>query len=143
MPLNGTRLRQLSKGFRGRSKNCKTLARRRAEKALQYQYRDRRQRKRVNRGAWIQQINAATRQHGLSYSRFAQGLTHTEVKLDRKALAELAVFEPYSFRAVVQVVDRALVDSQLLPYSPGQASRAPLLPVSAIPTEAIDQVVQE
>eukprot|EP00013_Stygamoeba_regulata_P019196 CAMPEP_0177660546 /NCGR_PEP_ID=MMETSP0447-20121125/18104_1 /TAXON_ID=0 /ORGANISM="Stygamoeba regulata, Strain BSH-02190019" /LENGTH=141 /DNA_ID=CAMNT_0019165631 /DNA_START=213 /DNA_END=638 /DNA_ORIENTATION=+ len=141
MPLNGARLRKLSKGFRGRSKNCKLLARRRAEKALQYQYRDRRQRKRVHRAAWIQQINAATRQHGLSYSRFMQGLTHTDIKLDRKVLADLSVFEPYSFRAVVSVVDQALVNSQRLPYAPGQAQY--VVTPMALPREAIDEVVQE
>jgi large subunit ribosomal protein L20 len=77
-------------------------------KSYWYAYRDRRNRKRDFRRLWITRINAATRMHGLSYSRFMHGLKLAEVKLDRKALADLAVRDEAAFTAVVDVAKNAL-----------------------------------
>ncbi len=82
---------KLAKGYRGRSKSCFRIAIERVEKGLQYAYRDRRNRKREFRALWIQRINAAVREHGMSYSQFMGALKKTGIELDRKALAELAV----------------------------------------------------
>merc|ERR1712032_220206 len=95
---------KLAKGFRGRAKNCFRIAINRVEKALQYQYRDRRQKKREARRLWIQQINAATRQHGVIYSQFMHTLAKDNIKLDRKTLSDLAINEPHSFKALVDRV---------------------------------------
>jgi len=85
---------------------------RRANEAMMksnwYAYRDRRNRKRDFRRLWIARINAATRMHGLSYSRFMHGLKVADVKLDRKALADLAVRDEATFAAVVNVAKNAL-----------------------------------
>ncbi len=99
---------KLAKGFRGRSKNCFRVAVEKVEKALRYAYRDRRNRKRDFRALWIQRINAAVREHGLIYSQFINGLTLANIELDRKVLADLAVREPESFKAVVDQVKVAL-----------------------------------
>ncbi|CEG02138.1 Ribosomal protein L20 [Ostreococcus tauri] len=93
-----------AKGMRGRAKNCAKIARNRVEKAWQYQYRDRRTKKRNARALWITRINAATREHGLKYNEFVHGLGRENVCVDRKILAELAVNEPLSFRALVERV---------------------------------------
>lgn len=95
---------KMSKGFRGRSKNCYRIALERLEKALQYAYRDRRNRKRDFRGLWIQRINAAVRVHGLNYSTFMHGLKAANIDLDRKVLSDLAIHEPATFTSIV---DRA------------------------------------
>src|SRR5258707_15655045 len=92
---------KLAKGYRGRSKNCFRIALQRVEKALQYAYRDRRNRKRDFRGLWIQRINAGVREHGLTYSRFVNGLTKAGIEIDRKVLSDLAVHEPVAFKAIV------------------------------------------
>jgi len=95
----------LAKGFRGRSKNCFGLALRKVHRACQYAYRDRRNRRRTYRREWIATINAATREHGLPYSRFAHALVkQTNIEIDRKILANLALNEPYSFKCVVDEV---------------------------------------
>lgn len=93
---------KLSKGFRGRSKNCYRIALERLEKSLQYAYRDRRNRKRDFRGLWIQRINAAVRMQGLNYSTFMHGLKAANIDLDRKVLSDLAIHEPTSFAAIVE-----------------------------------------
>ena len=95
---------KMSKGFRGRSKNCYRIALERLEKALQYAYRDRRNRKRDFRGLWIQRINAAVRAHGLNYSTFMHGIKAANIDIDRKVLSDLAIHEPATFTAIV---DRA------------------------------------
>ena len=77
---------------------------RRVFKKLQYQYRDRRQRRRVFRREWIQTINAGCREHNVRYSRFIAELNRSNIKLDRKILANLAVNEPYSFKATLDQV---------------------------------------
>jgi large subunit ribosomal protein L20 len=77
-------------------------------KSYWYSYRDRRNKKRDFRRLWIARINAATRMHGLSYSRFMHGLKVAQVRLDRKALADLAVRDEAAFAAVVDVAKNAL-----------------------------------
>ncbi len=99
---------KLAKGYRGRSKNCFRIAIERVEKALQYAYRDRRNKKRDVRGLWIQRINAGTREHGLNYSCFINGLTKAGIEIDRKVLADLAVHEPAAFKAIVIQAQQAL-----------------------------------
>jgi large subunit ribosomal protein L20 len=99
---------KLAKGYRGRSKNCFRIALQRVEKALQYAYRDRRNRKRDFRALWIQRINAGTRQYGLTYSKFICGLNRAGIEVDRKVLADLAVNEPGAFKKVVEQAQKAL-----------------------------------
>eukprot|EP00245_Coleochaete_scutata_P006125 TRINITY_DN20284_c0_g1_i1.p1 TRINITY_DN20284_c0_g1~~TRINITY_DN20284_c0_g1_i1.p1 ORF type:complete len:109 (+),score=20.09 TRINITY_DN20284_c0_g1_i1:128-454(+) len=93
----------LAKGFRGRAKNCITVARERVEKALQYSYRDRRNKKRDMKALWIQRINAGSREHGVNYGMFMHGLKEENVQLNRKVLSELAMQEPYTFRSLVEL----------------------------------------
>jgi large subunit ribosomal protein L20 len=97
------RVLKLAKGFRGRRKNCYKRANQAVERALNYSTRDRRRRRREFRSLWIARINAAARQNGLSYSRLVAGLAKAGVALDRKILAELALFLPADFSAVVKV----------------------------------------
>mmetsp|Transcript_13513 Transcript_13513/g.22093 ORF Transcript_13513/g.22093 Transcript_13513/m.22093 type:complete len:110 (-) Transcript_13513:1144-1473(-) len=104
--MRAEKIFQLAKGFRGRAKNTIRTARNRVEKALQYMYRDRKAKKRDFRSAWIQRINAATREHGLLYHEFIHGLKEENITMNRKVLAELAVNEPYSFKALVDQVKR-------------------------------------
>ena len=104
--MKAEKIFKLAKGFRGRAKNTIRIARNRVEKALQYAYRDRKAKKREFRELWIQQINAATREHGVKYSEFMHGLKEENVVVDRKILAELAQTEPYSFKALVDQVKR-------------------------------------
>lgn len=97
---------KMAKGYRGRNKNCFRIAVQKVEKGLQYQYRDRRQRKREFRRLWIQRINAGARLFGLSYSQFMHGLALAGIELDRKVLAELAAREEKTFEnLVVQAKD--------------------------------------
>ena len=86
-----------AKGYRGRRKNVYRVAKQAVTKAGQYAYRDRRQKKRVFRALWIVRINAAAREHGLSYSRLMSGLHKSAIEVDRKVLAELAVADKQAF----------------------------------------------
>jgi large subunit ribosomal protein L20 len=95
---------RLSKGYYRRSKNCFSIALRRVFKALQYEYRDRRVRRRKVRTDAIQSINAAARDQDVSYSRLIYGLNRSNLMLDRKILAEMAKNEPYSFKAVLDEI---------------------------------------
>ena len=97
-----------SKGFRGRSSTNYRIALQRLEKSLQYAYRDRRQKKRDFRGLWIQRINAAVREHGITYSRFIAGLKEAGIELDRKVLAAIAYDDPAAFSQVVQQVQAVI-----------------------------------
>ena len=97
-----------SKGFVGRSSTNYRIALERLEKSLQYAYRDRRNKKRDFRGLWIQRINAAVREHGLTYSRFIAGLNKAEIVIDRKVLAAIAYDDPVSFAAIVAKVQAAI-----------------------------------
>lgn len=99
---------KLAKGYRGRSSTCFRIAIEKVEKALQYAYRDRRNRKRDFRALWIQRINAAVREHGLIYSKFVNGLHLANIEVDRKVLSDLAIREPEAFKAIVEKVKEAL-----------------------------------
>ena len=90
-----------AKGYRGRRKNVYRVAKQAVMKAGQYAYRDRRQRKRQFRTLWIARINAAARAEGLSYSVFMNGLKKAEIDIDRKVLADLAVFDKAAFSQIV------------------------------------------
>ena len=92
----------MAKGYVGRSSESFRPSLQRVEKALQYAYRDRRAKKRDFRALWIARINAAAREHGLSYSRLINGLTQAGIEVDRKILADLAVHEPAAFAAICE-----------------------------------------
>ena len=94
----------LAKGYRGRRKNVYRVAKQAVMKAGQYAYRDRRTRKRVFRALWIARINAASREMGLTYSKFMAGLKKASIEIDRKVLAELAVNDPAAFGSIVAKV---------------------------------------
>lgn len=95
---------KLAKGYRGRAKNCYTPALQRVEKALQYAYRDRRNRKRDLRRLWICRINAAAREHGLTYSQFMHGMVLAGIDVNRKILAELAFSDQACFKQIFDTV---------------------------------------
>ncbi len=99
---------KMAKGYRGRSKNCITVAREKVEKGLRYAYRDRRTKKRNFRSLWIQRINAGVREHGLVYSQFMGGLIKAGLDIDRKILSDLALREPEAFAAIVAQAKAAL-----------------------------------
>ena len=95
-----------AKGYRGARGNALRAARNNLERALQYAYRDRRVRKRQFRSLWITRINAASRMHGLSYSKFMDGLQKAGIDLDRKVLADLAMNDPHGFAQIVELARR-------------------------------------
>lgn len=97
-----------AKGYYGRRKNTFRIANQAVEKAGQYAYRDRRTRKRNFRALWIQRINAGVREHGLTYSRFINGLAKAGIEVDRKVLSDLAIHEPEAFKALVDQAQGAL-----------------------------------
>ena len=88
---------KLAKGYRGARKNVFRVATQAVDKAGHYAYRDRRQRKRQFRALWIVRINAAARDCGMSYSRFMNGLKKSAIEVDRKILADLAVYDKQAF----------------------------------------------
>jgi large subunit ribosomal protein L20 len=98
----------LAKGYRGRTSDCYRLALMRVEKGLQYAYRDRRNRKREFRALWIQRINAAARELGLTYGRLMHGLKTAGVEIDRKVLADLAVRDQSGFAGLAARARTAL-----------------------------------
>ena len=98
----------MAKGYRGRNKNVFRVAVEKVEKGLQYAYRDRRAKKRSFRSLWIQRINAATRIHDMTYSRFISGLIKAGVELDRKVLADIALKQPEAFAQLVETAKAAL-----------------------------------
>lgn len=91
-----------AKGYYGRRKNCFRTAKQAVDKAGQYAYRDRRNKKRDFRRLWIQRINAAARLHGLTYARFMHGLKLSGIELDRKALSEIAIHDEKGFEAIAK-----------------------------------------
>jgi len=99
---------QQAKGYQGARSRVYRVAKQAVIKAGQYAYRDRRVRKREFRALWIQRINAASREHGLSYSRFINGLSRAGIELDRKVLADLAVHDKPAFAAIAQQAKAAL-----------------------------------
>ena len=96
------------KGQWGRRKNTIRVARQAMEKAMQYAYRDRRNKKRDFKSLWIQRINAGVRAEGLTYSKFINGLSKSGIKLDRKILAEIAYDNPEAFKTIVKKAQSAI-----------------------------------
>ena len=96
------------KGQWGRRKNTIRVARQAMEKAMQYAYRDRRNKKRDFKSLWIQRINAGVRAEGLTYSKFINGLSKSGIKLDRKILAEIAYDNPEAFKIIVKKAQSAI-----------------------------------
>jgi large subunit ribosomal protein L20 len=97
-----------AKGFYGRRKNTIRIAKQAVEKSLQYAYRDRKARKRNFRALWVQRINAAVREHGLTYARFIDGLNKAGIEIDRKVLSDMAIHEPQAFAVLVGKAKTAL-----------------------------------
>jgi large subunit ribosomal protein L20 len=97
-----------AKGYYGARRKVYRVAKQAVIKAGQYAYRDRRQRKRQFRALWIARINAAARENGLSYSRFINGLSKAEIEIDRKVLADLAVFDKAAFSALAEQAKASL-----------------------------------
>ena len=97
-----------AKGYYGARKNTFRAANQAVEKAGQYAYRDRRTKKRNFRSLWIQRINAAAREEGMTYGRFINGLGKAGIEVDRKVLADLAVREPEAFKALVEAAKASL-----------------------------------
>ncbi len=98
----------LAKGYRGRRKNVYRIAKQAVMKAGQYAYRDRRTRKRVFRQLWIARINAASRELGVTYSRFMAGLKKAQIDIDRKVLSDMAIHDPAGFASIVDKVKAQL-----------------------------------
>ena len=96
------------KGQWGRRKNTIRVAKQAMEKAMQYAYRDRRNKKRDFKSLWIQRINAGVRAEGLTYSKFISGLNKCSIKIDRKILAEISYDSPEAFKTIVQKAQSAL-----------------------------------
>jgi len=101
-----------AKGYYGRRKNTIRVAKQAVEKALQYTYRDRKRKKRTFRALWIQRINAAARENGMTYGRFIEGLSKAGVEVDRKVLADIAVRDAEAFKALVAQASAAVKASQ-------------------------------
>ncbi|MAZ83687.1 MAG: 50S ribosomal protein L20 [Hoeflea sp.] len=97
-----------AKGFYGRRKNTIRTAKAAVDRSMQYAYRDRKARKRNFRALWIQRINAAVREHGLTYGRFIDGLGKAGIEIDRKVLSDMAIHEPAAFAALVDASKKAL-----------------------------------
>jgi large subunit ribosomal protein L20 len=97
-----------AKGFYGRRKNTIRAAKAAVDRANQYAYRDRKVKKRKFRALWIQRINAATREQGMTYGRFINGLGKAGVEVDRKVLADIALREPAAFKTLVDKARAAL-----------------------------------
>ena len=97
-----------AKGYYGRRKNTIRVAKQAVEKAMQYAYRDRKNRKRNFRSLWIQRLNAGAREHGMTYSRLIDGLAKAGIDIDRKVLSDIAIREPEAFTAIVEKAKAAL-----------------------------------
>ncbi|KJE93884.1 hypothetical protein CAOG_04603 [Capsaspora owczarzaki ATCC 30864] len=101
----------LARGFYGRAKNCYSIAIQRVHKGLQHAYKGRKLKKRTMRQNWVARIGAAVREYGLSYSRFMHGLVLMNCQIDRKVLSQLAIYEPMSFRSLVDMAAQLSVQS--------------------------------
>jgi large subunit ribosomal protein L20 len=97
-----------AKGYYGRRKNTIRVAKQAVEKANQYAYRDRKARKRNFRALWIQRINAAARELGMTYGRFIDGLNKAGIEIDRKVLSDLAIHQPEAFKALAEKAQAAV-----------------------------------
>jgi large subunit ribosomal protein L20 len=111
-----------AKGYYGRRKNTIRIAKQAVEKANQYAYRDRKNRKRNFRALWIQRINAASRDLGLTYGRLIDGLNRAGIEVDRKVLSDLAIHEPAAFAALAEQAKAAL--AYLKDKTPNEFERA-------------------
>ena len=98
------KIMKATKGYFGRRKNVWTVSKNAYEKGLSYAYRDRRKKKASFRALWIQRINAAAREHGMSYSEFMGKLSKAGIEINRKVLADLAMNDPLAFEAIVKKV---------------------------------------
>ena len=98
---------EAAKGYRGRRKNTIRAAKAAVDKSLQHNYIGRKEKKRNFRALWIQRINAAVREHGVTYSRFIAGLAGAGIVIDRKVLSDLAIHEPAAFKALVDQASKA------------------------------------
>jgi large subunit ribosomal protein L20 len=96
-----------AKGFYGRRKNTIRIAKQAVDRSMQYEYIGRKLKKRTFRALWIQRVNAAVREFGLTYSRFIAGLAKAGIEIDRKVLSDLAIREPEAFKALVEKVKAA------------------------------------
>ena len=101
-------LKELSKGYYGTSSRTFRGMKEQVQHSLQYQYRDRRNKKRAIRRLWITRINAGARLNGMSYSSFMNGLKKAGIELDRKVLSDMAINDPAAFTAIVEVAKKAL-----------------------------------
>lgn len=110
-----------AKGYWGRRKNVWTVAKNAVEKGWTYAYRDRKTKKRNFRGLWIQRINAATRTHGFSYSKFMDMFHKADLQLNRKVLADLAMNHPDAFKAVVDFVTNPVATKKAAPKAAKKA----------------------
>jgi large subunit ribosomal protein L20 len=97
-----------AKGFYGRRKNTIRAAKAAVDRSMQFAYRDRKVRKRNFRALWVQRINAAVREHGLTYGRFIDGLNKVGIEVDRKVLSDMAIHEPEAFGALVEAAKKGL-----------------------------------
>lgn len=116
------RVLKAAKGYRGFRSKLYRYAKDAVRKAMVYNYRDRKNRKREFRGLWIQRINAATRAHGLSYARFMEGLKASGVELDRKVLSDLAVHDDDAFQGLVKQSLKALGKKGVPLRGPGESA---------------------
>jgi large subunit ribosomal protein L20 len=112
---------ELASGYRGQRSRLYRKAKEQVLHSMTYSYRDRRQRKGDFRQLWIQRINAASRENGLTYNRLIQGLKLAEVEVDRKSLADLAVTDPAAFTAIVEIAKGALVAAGATPQPAARA----------------------
>lgn len=116
------RVLKAAKGYRGFRSKLYRYAKDAVRKAMQYNYRDRKNRKRDFRALWIQRINAAARVHGLSYARFMEGLKACGIELDRKVLADMTVTDEPAFKALVKQSLAALAKKEVPLRKPDQAA---------------------
>lgn len=106
------RVLEQAKGYYGRRKNVFRVATQAVDKAQQYAYRDRKNRKRNFRALWIQRINAGAREHGMKYNQVIDGLNKAGIEIDRKVLSDLAIREPEAFKAILDQAKAALGEAQ-------------------------------
>lgn len=123
---------KMARGYRGRKSNCYRSANEQVMHSLQYSYRDRKARKGDFRKLWISRINAAAREHGMSYSRFINGLKNAGVEVDRKILADLAIHDPNAFKELVEVAAKNSDGGTTAKRA--QATRAPAEKSAAAPS---------
>lgn len=136
---------KLAKGYRGPKSKCYRPANEQVMHSLAYSYRDRKTRKGDFRKLWITRINAATREHGMSYNKFINGLHNAGVELDRKILADLALNEPEAFAELVKVAAGAQDNGSKAKPAPRAnvaAAKAPKGPASAVGPEEPEAAVK-